>query len=317
MKKNFQNNVYIEGILYDFKLDAKVSGVRSKSPNTPYIKGYLSIAVDNALTNIVRVYYTYVTPTFQSRDGNPPKPNSTYTFLKNVIDGKIATYMRDGIDKAAKVQIPRSNIAINEYYSNRRGPAELYSEPRYRGGFINICDALKADESQRNLFEIDAIITSCAPVDTDDGTPKARLKACIYDYNAQGASLYPMEFVVRNPQGIEYFESLDYPFFTKLYGSQESEIVTKKVEAAFGDPTFAVQDSTTRKEFVVKTATKNPYLWDDESTITVEEFNEMKRLRNEVYLPKLKQDMENAAAATAAANTTPDINVSSADNFDF
>lgn len=320
MKNTFVNQVSIEGILYDANLEAKITGANSKSPNTPYIRGYLSIAVDDNLSNIVRVYYQYVTPTIGGKNGGNPSPNSQYIFLKNVIDGKVNTYIKDGIDNATRISIPRGNITVNEYYSNRSGSMELHSEPRYRGGFINVLDSLNPNETARNLFECDVIFTSGpAVIDTPDGSPKAKIKGCIHDYNAQGAVFFPMEFVINTQQGIDYFEAADYPLFTKIYGSQESEIVTKKVETAFGDEELVIQDSNNRKEFVIKTAIKEPYTWDDESTITVDEFNAARKARNEVYLPNMKSDAEARANApkVAAAPTVGVVNPQSSDNFDF
>ena len=48
MKKNILNKTHIEGFLYEHDLELKVTGEKSKNPNTEYIAGSISIATDNA-----------------------------------------------------------------------------------------------------------------------------------------------------------------------------------------------------------------------------------------------------------------------------
>ena len=81
MKKTMENVTHIEGILYEHNLESKVSGPNSKTPGTPFISGTISIATDDALTNIVQVHFTYVTPTTSKGSAN-----ATYTLLQNIID---------------------------------------------------------------------------------------------------------------------------------------------------------------------------------------------------------------------------------------
>ena len=64
MKKTMINQTHIEGVLYEHALEAKVSGDTSKNPGTPFITGTISIATDDAMTNIVPVHFTYTTATF-------------------------------------------------------------------------------------------------------------------------------------------------------------------------------------------------------------------------------------------------------------
>jgi len=53
MKKKLINETHIEGYLYEHSLERKVTGDTSKNPGTEYIRGSISVATDNALTNIV------------------------------------------------------------------------------------------------------------------------------------------------------------------------------------------------------------------------------------------------------------------------
>ena len=86
MKKTMINQTHIEGVLYEHALEAKVSGDTSKNPGTPFITGTISIATDDAMTNIVPIHFTYVTANFGSG-----KPNDTYTTLNNIINGTFGT----------------------------------------------------------------------------------------------------------------------------------------------------------------------------------------------------------------------------------
>ena len=115
MKSTFINKSHIEGYLYEHDLESKISGENSKNPGTPFIAGSISIATNEDCTNIVPVYFTYVTATTST--GNQ---NATYTFLKNVIDGAVNTVMGGGKENATKVRID-SAIGLNEFYSDRNG----------------------------------------------------------------------------------------------------------------------------------------------------------------------------------------------------
>ena len=79
MKKTMINQTHIEGILYEHDLTLKESGETSKNPGTKFISGTISIATDNAMTNIVPVHFTYVVE--QTNSGNK---NQTYTNLDKI-----------------------------------------------------------------------------------------------------------------------------------------------------------------------------------------------------------------------------------------
>jgi hypothetical protein len=225
MKKTMINQTHIEGVLYEHALEAKVSGDTSKNPGTPFITGTISIATDDAMTNIVPVHFTYVTANFGSG-----KPNDTYTTLNNIINGTFGTYMKDGIDKAVKLRVD-SAVGLNEFYTDRNGKEELVSAKRNEGGFAHKVDTLNDDEKTRNTFKTDMIINCVTHVDADEekGTPeKCVIKGAIFDFRK---SLLPVEFSATNPNAMRYFESLDAsqrnPVFTCVWGRQVSETVVK------------------------------------------------------------------------------------------
>ena len=299
------NKTHIEGILYEHDLELKTSGPNSKNPGTEFISGTVSIATDDAGVNVVPVHFTYVTAT--TTKGNA---NATFTTLKNIIDGVIGTQMKQGKDKAVKLRID-SALGLNEFYSDRNGKEELVSAKRNEGGFVHTCDVLNEDEKTRNTFECDMLITNCRRIEADPEkniAEKVIVKGAIFDFRK---SLLPIEFTALNPNAMNYFEDLgasqSNPIFTKVWGRQVSETVVKKTveESAFGEA--AVKETkSTRRDFVITGASKEPYVWDDESTMTATELQEAIANR-EVYLAgvKQRQDEYKASKGQAPANAAP------------
>ena len=298
MKKTMINQTHIEGVLYEHNLEAKISGETSKNPGTPFIAGTISIATDDAMTNIVPIHFSYVTATFGSG-----KPNDTYTTLSNIVNGTFGTYMKDGADKAVKLRVD-SALGLNEFYTDRNGKEELVSAKRNEGGFVHKVDALDEDEKVRNTFKADMVITCVTHMDGDDekGLPeKCVVKGAIFDFRK---SLMPVEFSATNPNAMRYFEGLEAsqknPVFTCVWGRQVSETVVKQIrtESAFGEDEVR-EVKNTRRDFVITGASKEPYLWDDEGSITAVELNEAIQKR-EVDLAAMKKRQDEYRASKAA-----------------
>ena len=298
MKKTMINQTHIEGVLYEHNLEAKVSGEASKNPGTPFIAGTISIATDDAMTNIVPIHFSYVTATFGSG-----KPNDTYTTLSNIVNGTFGTYMKDGADKAVKLRVD-SALGLNEFYTERNGKEELVSAKRNEGGFVHKVDALDEDEKVRNTFKADMVITCVTHMDGDDekGLPeKCVVKGAIFDFRK---SLMPVEFSATNPNAMRYFEGLEAsqknPVFTCVWGRQVSETIVKQIrtESAFGEDEVR-EVKNTRRDFVITGASKEPYLWDDESSITTAELNEAIQKR-EVDLAAMKKRQDEYRASKSA-----------------
>ena len=303
MKKTMINQTHIEGILYEHDLTIKESGENSKNPGTKFISGTISIATDDAMTNIVPVHFTYVTATFGSG-----KPNDTFTTLSNIVNGTFGSYMKDGADKAVKLRVD-SALGLNEFFTDRNGKEELVSAKRNEGGFVHKVDALDEDEKVRNTFKADMVITTVTHIDADEEKnlpEKMILRGAIFDFRN---SLLPIELSVVNPRAISYFESLEItqrnPVFTRLQGRQVSEVVTREVveESAFGDPVVK-KFASTRKDWVVTWAASEPYAWDDESTITAAELTKAMSDR-ETYLATLKQRQDEYKASKNQPSTAP------------
>ena len=307
------NATHIEGILYEHNLELRVTGKDSKNPGTEYISGSISVATDDAMTNIVTVYFNYVVATF-----NSGKTNDTYVLLKNIIDNVFGTYMKDGQEKAIKVRID-SSIGLNEFYTERDGKTELVSVKRNDGGFVHRVDIIDSDEKNRNTFKVDILITGVKEVegDVDKGTQdKVIVKGAIFDYFK---NLLPVEFTAINKGAMDYFLGLDAsqknPVFTCIWGRQVAETIVKKIttESAFGEDQVR-EVKNTRRDFVITGAAKEPYMWDDESTITATELMEAIQKR-EVDLAAMKKRQDEYKAKKASA--IQPANAISSDTFNF
>lgn len=303
--KKINNNVHIEGRLYESSLEKRVTSDKSKNPGTEYITGAISIATDNAMTNIVQVHYTYVTTTTSKG-----KPDTRWPVLQDIIDGKIKTVMRDGVDNANMLRIDCA-IDLEEFYSDRNGTEELVSRKRNEGGFIHVTNQLTDDEKQRNTFDCDMIITSTRRIEAnaERGLPeKMIIKGAIFNGFNNNYRLLPVEFSVLHPGAMNYFESLDAsntnPVFTRIKGNQISQTIVRRFteESAFGEPSVREVTSSS-KDYVVNWAQKEIYEWDDESTITVSEFKKYISDR-EITLANIKKRRDDYLASQAAPAAT-------------
>lgn len=290
--KKMKNTTHIEGYVYEHKLERKVSGPNSKTPNTPFINGTLSIATDEACTNVVSVHFSYVTETTKAGSAN-----ATYKLLESIIDGKISSVMGNGKENAGMVRID-SALDLNEWYDKDNN---LVSVKRNEGGFLHQTNDLTEDENQRATFEVDMVITNVKRVEADEdkGTPeKVVIRGVVFNFRN---AILPMEFSVLHPGAMNYFESLEAssknPVFTRVKGMQVSRTVSKKVEetSAWGEVTVKEVKSSAR-DFVINWAQQEPYEWDDENTILAEELNEAMTNRN-VYLAEVKQRQDEYQAS--------------------
>ena len=301
--KNTINKSHIEGYLYQHALSLKTSGENSKNPGTQFINGTIDIATDDALVNIVTVHFTYVTA--KTKSGSD---NATFATLQNIINGTYGNVTQHGADKAVKLRID-SQVGLNEFYSNRSGKEELVSVRRNEGGFVHVVQNLAADEKTRNTFEVDMIITGARRVEAneDRNTPeRVFVKGFVFDFRN---AFLPVEFAALNPGAMDYFEGLEAsqknPVFTKVWGQQVSQVTIVRTveESAFGEQKVT-ETPYTNREFVITGASSEPYIWDDEGTITQAEY-EQGLADRELAVAEIKrrQDEYNASRAQTQAPT--------------
>lgn len=298
--KKIINTTHIAGYLYEHKLELRESGPNSKNPGTKFIMGTVDIATDEACTNIVPVHFTYVTAT--TAKGST---NATFTILMNIIDGNYGTVMANGKENAVKLRID-SALDLNEFYTDRNGQEELVSAKRNEGGFVHVVTELDPDENQRNTFKCDMLITGVREVEADEekGLPaKAIVRGAVFNFRN---ALLPVEFSAVRPDAMNYFLGLEAsntnPTFTCVWGKQVSETIVRKIvtESAFGDDEVR-EVRNSRKDFVITGASREPYAWDDETTLTAQEVAEAVAAR-ETYLATIKQRQDEYKASK---NTTP------------
>ena len=283
MKANakFINAVRIEGYVYSTgsnfnQLSERVTGEKSKHPGTKYIAGDLDIAVDEAGLNVVTVHYAYVTETYKSG-----QTNNTYTALKKIIDNADKTWLNGGKENALKVQCTGAAIGLNDFIA---GDGQKVAAVRIENGFCAVVNELKP-EAERNTFSADMLITKVIHVDADPerniDRDYATINGAIFGY---GPVILPVSFVIRNENGMKYFENLDAspsePVFTKLWGRVNClTIKTEKVEpSAFGEAAVQTYERKSR-EFLVTGAAKVPYDFGDANILTQADVNKMTQAR--------------------------------------
>lgn len=309
MRKNL-NTLTICGYVHSFgdangrnKLEVKVTGAQSKNPGTEYIAGTINVATDEAGLNVIPVNFTYVTATY-AKSG---KSNPNFATLKKLIEGG-KTWIKDGKDEADKVKIDGS-IGLNEFYVEENGQERLVSTKVNEGSFINIVNELPA-ENERSTFKCDMLITDIKHKegDAEKETPDYT-EVCGVIFNFRNEIL-PLNFMVKNPQGMNYFESLDVdsePLYTKVWGKVNcSTTTTESVEeSAFGESSVRVFEKRVREWIITGTA-KEAYEFGEEEVLTVADIQKAKGDR-EVALAEMRKRREEYAAskntAPAAATT--------------
>lgn len=305
MKKSFVNSTHIEGYLYEHKLEAKVTGEKSKNPGTNYIRGSISIATDEECLNIVEVHYLYSTAT--TAKGSP---NATFGILEKIINGEYKTVMNSSKEEALKVSV-NSAIGLNDFYTDRQtdenGEPTLVSAMRNTNGFINIVNKFKENESDRNRFDADILITNVIRKEEDperDLPEKMIVKGYIFNYAKE---ILPISFVTTNPNAMDYFEGFDIssnnPLFTRVWGNQISTTVKRSIthESAFGEP-YVQETFSDRKEMLITGANMEPHIFDIEETLTKAELTTMLQNRETFLATKKGEYLE---AKKNRENATP------------
>lgn len=298
-----ENKERIEGRIYQHDLAIKqVQNQSSENFGKDFIAGNIEVAVDEDGLNVIPVHFTYVTEVTSSG-----KKNSTYSALKKIIEeGK--TILTDGMDGATKVRIDTA-LALNDFYTQ---DDTLVSVKTNEGGFVTIVNDL-SDENERNTFSADMVITGVTRTEADEEKnikePFVTVRGAIFNFRG---ALLPLDFVVKNPQGMKYFEDLGAsnaePVYTKVWGKINCETKTTVVEeeSAFGEAAVKTYERKT-KEWVITGTAKCPYEFGDEEVLTADELTKAMQDR-EVMLAETKKRSEEyraqKAAGTAPAATT-------------
>lgn len=303
MRKNV-NQVRITGRIYAFgdangrqALELKVTGPNSKAPGTEFIGGIMQVAVDEEGLNVIPVHFTYVTAVTSSG-----KTNNTFGVLKKIIEEE-KTWLKVGKENATMVKVDAS-VGLNDFYNNDN---QLVSSKLIEGSFVSTVTDLGA-ENERNTFRTDMVITSVTRTEAD---PEANIdkdfvvvRGAVFNFRN---AVLPLEFTVRNAQGMAYFEDLNAspndPVYTQVRGriSCMTKTTEVKEESAFGEAAVRTYTRTTR-DWEITWAAPSPYEFDTEDTITSAEL--VKALQDrEVYLADVKKKAEEYKASTKPATT--------------
>lgn len=305
MRKNVNMEI-VEGRVFQHNLVEKVSGAASKNPGTKYISGTIDVATDEDCLNVISVHYTYVTEKTKNGD-----TNRSYANLKQIMEGN-KTVTAVGKEEAVMVKLQPS-ADLNEFYP--RGSEELKSIPRNEGGFVSIVSHIKTEGLEgkdKNGFMFDTLITNVARMEAN---PEKGINAeydivrcAIFNFRNE---ILPFTLVVKNPVAMDYFEGLNAsasePVYTKVWGRIVNTTVQEKkeIESAFGEPVVDVTERKVR-EWEITGAQREPYEFNTEATITVEEVTKAMADR-EVKLADIKRQrdeyQQNAATTNAAAPT--------------
>ena len=120
--------------------------------------------------------------------------------------------------------------------------------------------------------------------------------------------LLQLDFIVKNTEGMKYFEDLGAssaePVYTRVWGRIEcfTKTTTVQEETAFGEAAVRTYERKT-KEWVVTGTAKVPYDFGDENILTEDELKKAMQDR-ETYLADVKKRAEDYRASKAAASTS-------------
>lgn len=296
--KQFINNVHVEGYIFSHSLQARVTGEQSKNPGTPFIQGIINVATDDQGMNVVPVSFTYVTERY-ARSG---KENATYKVLQQILSGTQNTFEEVGTS-ALKVRID-GDVEINDFL----GRDGMVAAKRVRGSFCHLSN----DVDFKAFFETDMLIAEVTLREVEDGEDYMNIRG--YAFNFRGDVL-PVTYTIKNPDGIKYFENCEIsnanPLLTRVWGNIISTTVETKneIESAFGGPQVNITTRTLRS-WQIEGCAAEPYEYDDESTITVDEFKQKLVEREEHVAAEKKraEDYQASHNASASAFTAPTSN---------
>ena len=293
-----ENKEHIEGRLYQHSLELKtVQNSQSANFGKQFIAGNVDIATDEDGLNVIPVHFTYVTEETAKGD-----KNRTFGVLKQIIDGA-ATWLADGKDAALKVKVDTA-LALNDFYTQ---DGTLVSVKKNEGGFVSVINGELSLENERNTFTVDMLITGVNRTEKDEekniNEDFVTVRGAIFNFRNE---LLPVDFLVRNIDGMKYFEDLEVsgaaPIYTKVWGRINCGTILNEVkeDSAFGESAVRTYERKIR-EWVITGTAKVPYDFGDENILTVAEVTKAQQDR-EVMLAETKKRSEEYRANKSTAD---------------
>lgn len=289
--KQFINNCHVEGYIFSHNLQARVTGEQSKNPGTPFIQGSVNVVTDADGMNVVPVFFTYVTE-YYAKSG---KENATYKVLQQIINGQQNTYEEVGTS-ALKVRID-GDVEINDFLGR---DGNMVAAKRVRGSFCHIINDVNFGAS----FETDMLINETVMQEVEDGEDYLNLRGYVFNFRGD---VLPVNYTINNQDGIKYFENCeignDNPLLTRVWGNIVSTTIETKneVESAFGGPQVNISTRTLRSWEVAGCAAE-PYEWDTDETITMDELREKLAEREARVAAEKKRAEEYQASRNTGAS---------------
>ena len=294
--KKMINTERIIGRIYQHNLVKKtVQNQASANFGKEFISGNLEIAVDEEGLVVIPVHFTYVTET-----NNSGNKNATYANLDKIINDN-NTWIEKGKDEATKVRIDTA-LSVNDFYTQ---DDRLVSTKVNEGGFVSFISDL-GPENERNTFTTDILITNATRVEADPEKNIEKdyiiIKGAVFNFRND---LLPVEYIVRNPDGMTYFEDLgasqSEPVLTKVWGRINCVTLSNEVkeDTAFGEEAVRTYERKV-KEWIVTGAASVPYDMEDETVITKAEITKAAQDR-ELKLADIKKRRDDYQAQKAAA----------------
>lgn len=311
MKNSWVNEVFIEGYVFSIGGNGQIySGTTkpdSKRPNTDYMSGTINIAVDEDGINIIPVRFNFVTERWSTGT-----VNSAWKILKEIKAGG-KTWSEVGKEGAMRVRLSCS-VGVNDFLGRDGNMVEAKS--------INCSFAHPADAkfgAKRNDFKVDMVIAATALQEVENGDDYLNVRGYVFDHQK---SAIPLTLSIHNADGIKYFEDQEIsnanPMVTQLWGKiiSTTRVIEKEVESAFGAPTIETTTQTLRA-WEIEGCIPNPYPWNDESTITLDEFKECLQRREiqKAEAKKRQEDRQNNQS-TGFPTATPASNAKSQSVYD-
>ena len=306
--KNFINNVHVEGYIFNHTLQYREGS--KNNPNIPFIMGTINIATDEQAINVVPVRFSYVTEKY-SKSG---KENATFKVLKQIIEDD-NTYEINGTG-ATKVRID-GNIDVNDFLGR---DGNMVESKLVSGSFCHILNG-PISQKEASTFEADMLIAAAGIQEVENGDDYMNLRGYVFNFRGD---LIPVTFSIHNKDGIKYFDNCDIsnanPLLTKVWGNIVSTTVVSetKVESAFGSPKI-IPSSRSFRAWEVAGCSSEPYEFNDESTITIDEFKDALKRREQAKAEakaRAEERQNNTPQSSFPSNETSSNSVSNV-GFDF
>lgn len=295
-KNRNYNRCEVDGYVFSHSLEEKVTGEKSKNPGTPYISGKVDVAINEDGTEVIPVFFGYVTEFFGSG-----KPNDSYTLLKTLIkDNK--TVQAVGIEDAKKIRV-QGDIEINDFVGR---DDTMVEQQRVRGSFAHSMDGAFAGKA---TFKNDVLINKYREVENDEGENYGVAEGYIFNYRNE---FLPVSFnVTPESGGMQYFENCEIssknPLLTNVWGDIVVNTIVREIETetAFGAP----QVSSTTRSFItwnIVGAAGEPYEFGDEEVMTIADVKAGLATR-EKHLAEVRQRDQERKNGSNSFNSVPNV----------